>query len=42
MNYCKHSFNDDVNTQLNKQINMELYASYFYQQAARFFESSIL
>ena len=37
-NYCKQNFTDEVNSAINKQINTELYASYYYQNAARYFE----
>lgn len=38
-NYCKPNFTYEVNSALNKQINIELYASYYYQNPARYFQS---
>merc|ERR1719446_1223837 len=35
---CRQNFSESCETAINDQINMELYASYAYQAAARHFE----
>ena len=38
MSLCKHNFHTETEAVINKQINMELTASYVYLQMASFFE----